>query len=119
MEEADKLSIRVGISLTHNIYINLRIVHKDILEFWRAKMLVGTFIMVPILLMSMFGFMFPQTGANNIFSGKVSSPYKNVSVGLVVEDKPPDRIRHLCARHHQSSKLYQVGWSLSILASKV
>ena len=72
--------------LLFEIYITLRIAHKDLLDFWKAKMLVVTFSVMPILMMSMFGFMFPQTGASNPFSGKISSPYKNVPMAIVVED---------------------------------
>jgi ABC-2 type transport system permease protein len=72
--------------LLFETYITLRIAHKDLLDFWKAKMLVVTFSVMPILMMSMFGFMFPQTGASNPFSGKISSPYKNVPMAIVVED---------------------------------
>jgi ABC-2 type transport system permease protein len=37
---------------------------------------------MPILFMSMFGFMFPQTGASN-------PPYKNAPMGIVLEDQGP------------------------------
>lgn len=73
-------------SQLHSMYITFRIVRKDLLEFWRGKMLVVTFTMMPILMMSMFGFMFPQTGTSNPYSGKISSPYKNVPMAMVVED---------------------------------
>nr|MDO8135171.1 ABC transporter permease [Candidatus Njordarchaeum guaymaensis] len=72
--------------LLFETYITLRVAHKDLLDFWKAKMLVATFTVMPILMMSLFGFMFPQTGTSNPFSGKVSSPYKNVPMAIVVED---------------------------------
>jgi len=62
--------------LSQSIYITFRIAHKDLLEFWKAKMLIVTFMTMPILMMSMFGFMFPQT----------SSLYKNAPMAMVVED---------------------------------
>jgi len=68
------------------MYITFRIAHKDLLDFSKAKMLLVTFTVMPIMLMSLFGFMFPQAGTSNPFSGKVSSPYKNVPMALVVED---------------------------------
>ena len=68
------------------MYVTFRIAHKDLLDFSKAKMLLVTFTVMPIMLMSLFGFMFPQTGTSNPFSGKVSSPYKNVPIALVVED---------------------------------
>ncbi len=64
----------------------LHIVHKDLLDFWKAKMLVLTFTILPIIWMSMFGFMYPQTGSSNPFSGKVSTPYRNIPIGIVDED---------------------------------
>ena len=72
--------------LLFQIYITLRMAHKDLLDFWKAKMLVATFTVMPIIMMTMFGSMFPQTGAANPFSGKVSSPYKNPPMAIVVED---------------------------------
>jgi ABC-2 type transport system permease protein len=66
-------------SLSHTVYITLRIAHKDLLDFWKGKMLVLTFMMMPILMMSMFGFMFPQTTGT-------SSPYKNAPMAIVVQD---------------------------------
>jgi len=65
----------------------LLVTHKDLLDFWKAKMLVATFMIMPILLMSMFGFMFPRTGASNPFSGQVSTPYENAPIGVVLEDE--------------------------------
>ena len=65
--------------LSHSIYITFRIAHKDLLEFWKAKMLIVTFMTMPILMMSMFGFMFPQTTGT-------SSLYKNAPMAMVVED---------------------------------
>jgi ABC-2 type transport system permease protein len=72
-----------------NIETTLLVTQKDLLDFWKAKTLVATFMIMPILFMSMFGFMFPQTGASNPFSGKVSTPYKNAPMGLVIEDQGP------------------------------
>jgi len=63
--------------LRHSIYISFRIAHKDLLDFWKAKMLIATFMMMPILLMSMFGFMFPPATSN---------PYKNAPIAMVVDD---------------------------------
>jgi ABC-2 type transport system permease protein len=75
--------------LFQNIQTTLLVTQKDLLDFWKAKMLVAFFMIMPILFMSMFGFMFPQTGASNPFSGKVSTPYKNAPIGIVLEDRGP------------------------------
>ena len=73
--------------LFQNIQTTLLVTQKDLLDFWKAKMLVAFFMIMPILFMSMFGFMFPQTGESNPFSGKVSTPYKNAPIGIVLEDQ--------------------------------
>jgi len=66
-------------SLSHSIYVTFRIAQKDLLDFWKAKMLVGTFMLMPILMMSMFGSMFPSTTGT-------SNPYRNAPMAMVVED---------------------------------
>ena len=69
--------MRNGVS--HSIYITFRIAQKDLLDFWKAKMLVGTFMLMPILMMTMFGSMFPSTTGT-------SNPYRNAPMAMVVED---------------------------------
>ena len=66
-------------SLSHSIYVTFRIAQKDLLDFWKAKMLVGTFMLMPILMMSMFGSMFPSTTGT-------SNPYRNAPMAMVMED---------------------------------
>jgi ABC-2 type transport system permease protein len=65
--------------VSHSIYITFRIAQKDLLDFWKAKMLVGTFMLMPILMMTMFGSMFPSTTGT-------SNPYRNAPMAMVVED---------------------------------
>lgn len=72
--------------LREELYIILHITYKDLLDFWKAKMLVAAFTIMPILWMSMFGFMYPQTGSSNPFSGKVSTSYRNIPIAIVDED---------------------------------
>jgi ABC-2 type transport system permease protein len=62
-----------------SIYIMFRIAQKDLLDFWKAKMLFATFMVMPLLFMSMFGFMFPATTGT-------SNPYRNAPIAMVVED---------------------------------
>ena len=69
--------MRNGVS--HSIYVTFRIAQKDLLDFWKAKMLVGTFMLMPILMMTMFGSMFPSTTGT-------SNPYRNAPMAMVVED---------------------------------
>jgi len=70
----------------NDIRITLYIVRKDLLDFWKVRMLVATFTIIPIVWMSMFGFMYPQTGSGNPFSGKISTPYRNIPIAIVDED---------------------------------
>jgi len=65
--------------VSHSIYVTFRIAQKDLLDFWKAKMLVGTFMLMPILMMTMFGSMFPSTTGT-------SNPYRNAPMAMVVED---------------------------------
>jgi len=73
-------------SLKEDLRITVRIAHKDLLDFWKAKMLVVTFTIMPLMWMTMFGFMYPQTGSSNPYSGKISTPYRNIPIALVSED---------------------------------
>jgi len=63
----------------HSLYITFRIAQKDLLDFWKAKMLFATFMVMPLLFMSMFGFMFPAITATN-------NPYRNAPIAMVIED---------------------------------
>ncbi|MFQ1020372.1 ABC transporter permease [Tardisphaera saccharovorans] len=44
---------------------SLRIAQKDLLEFSRSKMRLTTFVLMPIILIALFGFMFPGSGQIN------------------------------------------------------
>jgi ABC-2 type transport system permease protein len=63
----------------HALHITFRIARKDLLDFWKARMLFATFMVMPLLFMSMFGFMFPTITSTN-------NPYRNASLAMVVED---------------------------------
>jgi len=65
--------------LRHALHITFRIARKDLLDFWKARMLFATFMVMPLLFMSMFGFMFPTITSTN-------NPYRNASIAMVVED---------------------------------
>jgi len=73
-------------NFSNNFKSSLDIAFKDLLYFWRMKMLFITFLMLPVILMFLFGFMFPTVGTSNIYSGKIASPYSNIPIGMVVED---------------------------------
>jgi ABC-2 type transport system permease protein len=65
------------------VYVTFRIAHRDLLDFWKGKMTFAMSMLMPILFMSMFGFIYPTstTPSNN--------PYKNAPMGLVVYDDRP------------------------------
>jgi ABC-2 type transport system permease protein len=69
-----------------NLEVALNIAYKDLFQFWRMKVLFVTFLMMPIVLMTLFGFMFPTVGTSNPYSGKIATPYTHIPVGIVVED---------------------------------
>jgi len=66
--------------------IPLRIARRDLLDLWRAKMLLFAFLLMPILLMSMFGYMFPPTPQANQFTQSVPTAYPNLPVAIVLTD---------------------------------
>jgi len=64
----------------HSVYIAVRIAHRDLLDFWKAKMVLAMSMLMPILLMSMFGFIYPSSTTES------NNPYKNAPLGMVVYD---------------------------------
>lgn len=52
-------------SLGKDLKDSLRIAQKDLLEFSRSKMRLATFVLLPIILIALFGFMFPGSGQIN------------------------------------------------------
>jgi ABC-2 type transport system permease protein len=49
-------------------------------------MLLFAFLLMPILLMSMFGYMFPPTPKSNQFTGSVPTAYPNIPIAIVLRD---------------------------------
>jgi ABC-2 type transport system permease protein len=66
--------------------ISLEIARRDLLDLWRAKMLLFAFLLMPILLMSMFGYMFPPTLKANPLAGNIPTAYPNLPIVMVVQD---------------------------------
>jgi len=67
-------------------YITMVMAHKDLLDFWKAKMLVVSFTLFPIVMMTLFGYMFPSITSANPYAGKFSSPYGRLPIAIVNED---------------------------------
>jgi len=100
--------------------ISLGIARRDLLDLWRAKMLLFAFILMPILLMSMFGYMFPPTQKANPLAGNIPTSYPNLPVALVVQDSG-EVANDVSAQFIQiahSQKLFQVSESPSYQAAR-
>ncbi len=66
--------------------VTAEIAQRDLLDLWRAKMLLVFFIMMPLLFMTMFGFIFPPTVEVNPYSGQIPSPYPNLNLAVIQQD---------------------------------
>ncbi|HXZ89446.1 MAG TPA: ABC transporter permease [Candidatus Dormibacteraeota bacterium] len=66
--------------------VTVEIARRDLLDLWRAKMLLVFFIMMPLLFMTMFGFIYPPTVQVNPYSGQIPSPYPNLNLAIVQQD---------------------------------
>jgi len=73
--EGDGSSL-MGKSIMNQLYIALVIAHKDLLEFSRRRIGLFAFILMPLLMMAMFGYMFPS-----------ESTFKHIPLALVKEDR--------------------------------
>ncbi len=62
------------------------IAKRDLLDLWRAKMLLIFFIMMPLLFMTMFGFIYPPSVQVNPYSGQIPSPYPNLEIAIIQQD---------------------------------
>jgi ABC-2 type transport system permease protein len=64
----------------------LGIARRDLLDLWRARMLLFFFILFPLLLMGMFGYIYPPIPKSNPTTGSIGSPYPNMPVSLIQMD---------------------------------
>jgi len=64
----------------------LDIARRDLLDLWRAKMLLFFFILFPILLMTMFGYIYPPVPKSNANTGIIGTAFPNLPVSLVQMD---------------------------------
>jgi ABC-2 type transport system permease protein len=62
------------------------IARRDLLDLWRAKMLLFFFILMPLLLMTMFGFIYPPVPKSNPSTGNIGTAFSNLPVALVQMD---------------------------------
>src|SRR5208283_5928261 len=66
--------------------VTTEIAKRDLLDLWRAKMLLVFFIMMPLLFMTMFGFIYPPPVQVNPYSGQIPSPYPNLQLAMIRQD---------------------------------
>ena len=64
----------------------LDIARRDLLDLWRSKMLLFFFILFPILLMSMFGYIYPPVPKSNPNTGAIGTAFPNLPLSLVKMD---------------------------------
>jgi len=64
----------------------LDIAKRDLLDLWMAKMLVVMIVLMPLLLIGMFGYMYPPVPSPNPNTNNLGSVYPNLPVCLVVMD---------------------------------
>jgi len=66
--------------------IAVDIARRDLLDLWRAKMLLFFFILMPLLLMSMFGYIYPPVPKSNPNTGSIGTAFPNLPVSIVQID---------------------------------
>ena len=66
--------------------IAVDIARRDLLDLWRAKMLLFFFILMPLLLMSMFGYIYPPVPKSNPNTGSIGTAFPNLPVSIVRMD---------------------------------
>jgi ABC-2 type transport system permease protein len=64
----------------------LGIARRDLLDLWRARMLLFFFILFPLLMMGMFGYIYPAVPKSNPTTGSIGTPYPNMPVSLIQMD---------------------------------
>ncbi|MEM2882059.1 MAG: ABC transporter permease [Candidatus Bathyarchaeia archaeon] len=101
-------------------YVTMVMAHKDLLDFWKAKMLVVSFTLFPIVMMAMFGYMFPSITSANPYAGKFSSPYGRLPIAIVNEDggRAAEEIADRFAQLASSTGLFEVKSFASLEAAK-
>ncbi|MGP8070703.1 MAG: ABC transporter permease [Candidatus Bathyarchaeia archaeon] len=66
--------------------VTTEIAKRDLLDLWRAKMLLVFFILMPLLFMTMFGFIYPPTVQVNPYSGQIPSQYPDLELAIIQQD---------------------------------
>jgi ABC-2 type transport system permease protein len=66
--------------------VTLSIARRDLLDLWRAKMLLFFFILMPLLMMTMFGYIYPPVPKSNPSTGNIGTAFPDLPVALVQMD---------------------------------
>ncbi|HYB67813.1 MAG TPA: ABC transporter permease, partial [Candidatus Acidoferrales bacterium] len=66
--------------------VALDIARRDLLDLWRSKMLLFFFLLFPLLLMSMFGYIYPPVPKSNPNTGSIGTAFPNLPVSLIQMD---------------------------------
>jgi ABC-2 type transport system permease protein len=98
----------------------LGIARRDLLDLWRSKMLLFFFILFPILLMGMFGYIYPPMSKSNPNTGSIGTAFPNLPISLVQMDDS-QTANSIAAQFIQISKqqgLFTVSESASYQAAR-
>jgi ABC-2 type transport system permease protein len=71
---------------TNTWAVALGIARRDLLDLWRARMLLFFFVLFPLLLMGMFGYIYPPTPKSNPTAGTIGTAFPNLPVSIVQMD---------------------------------
>jgi len=99
----------------------LGIARRDLLDLWRSKMLLFFFILFPILLMSMFGYIYPPVPKSNPNTGNMGTAFPNLPVSLVKMDdgQAANSIAAQFIQISQQQSLFSISESSSYQAARV
>jgi ABC-2 type transport system permease protein len=100
--------------------LTLDIARRDLLDLWRSKMLLFFFILFPILLMSMFGYIYPPVPKSNANTGIIGTAFPNLPVSLVQMDdgKTANLIAAQFIQISQQQGLFTVSQSASYQSAR-
>ena len=96
------------------------IARRDLLDLWRSKMLLFFFILFPILLMSMFGYIYPPVPKSNPNTGIIPTTFPNLPVSIVQMDngQVANQVAAQFIQISQQQELFTVSESPSFQAAR-
>jgi ABC-2 type transport system permease protein len=96
------------------------IARRDLLDLWRARMLLFFFILMPVMLMAMFGYIYPPTPKSNPTTGNIGTAFPNLPVSIVQMDdgSPANLIVAQFIQISQQQDLFAVSESASYQSAR-